>query len=373
MIVSDLRPDIWRLQAQLDTQGLIEALSNADPSIRKRAATALRALGATHAVPALTAALAQEQDPDVRGYLVTAIDQLAEEQQDKPTTSPEQTAQNNKITALISQLSSTQPNQIIAAARELGELKEKLAVEPLVMVFNNHKLPANVRLVAAQALLMLESAPAEVALLAALRNSDWRIRRNAAAILAQLRADWAVEPLGKALNDDNDLLRRTARAALKHIGTPEARHILKAHPAGATTPEQENADQILLRVTTKTTPAAPSSEPADKKRSKDDLRAALMSAPKPEAMPPKPAPAKPAPQPPVETKPAPAHNKPDAPPASSEPATAPPSGKLVWPKKNRIPPATVAPTRPLDPKTLENFEKKLDDVDKKPGDKPPSS
>jgi hypothetical protein len=103
---------------------------------------------------------------------------------------------------------------------------DKLAVEPLVLLFNDARMSIQVRLAVAEALLKLESAPVEVALLANLRHSDWRIRRNGAAILGQLKATWAIQPLARALRDSNKHVRRTARAALKHIGTPEARKAL---------------------------------------------------------------------------------------------------------------------------------------------------
>jgi len=94
------------------------------------------------------------------------------------------------------------------------------------MIFNDSGVSIEVRLAVAEALLKLESAPVEVALLAALRHSDWKIRRNGAAILGQLKAAWAVEPLAKAVRDPHPTVRRTAYAALKHIGTPEARKAL---------------------------------------------------------------------------------------------------------------------------------------------------
>jgi hypothetical protein len=49
-------------------------------------------------------------------------------------------------------------------------------------------------------------------------------------MLGHLEADWAVTPLTEALKDENELVRRTAHAALKHIGTPEALAALTAHP-----------------------------------------------------------------------------------------------------------------------------------------------
>jgi HEAT repeat protein len=219
--LSDLRPNIWRLQAQFDTQGLIEALKNDDAGIRKRAAAALRTLGATDSIPTLQQMLKTEQDPEARNAITAALDYLLPEQ-------------GEKVPALIAQLRSTQPEAIIYAARALGEIKDKTAVEALVLVFHNAQLSGRVRLAAAEALIKLESAPAVVTLLAALRSADWRIRRNAAAVLGQLRADWAVESLVSRLDDDNEVVSRTARAAIRRIGTPEALQALEAIEASET-------------------------------------------------------------------------------------------------------------------------------------------
>ena len=90
------------------------------------------------------------------------------------------------------------------------------------MLFRNPLVPTKARLAAAEALLKLESAPAVVTLLGALRRDDWQIRRNAAAVLGQLQASWAVEPLIGALNDAMPIVRKTAAAALRRIGTPDA-------------------------------------------------------------------------------------------------------------------------------------------------------
>jgi len=218
--VSEYLPDIWRLQAQGDIRGLIEALRHSSADVRRRAAAALRALGASSAIPALQAALVKEQDSEVRGAIIVTLDSLFEQEVDEDSEAPDD--QYSTVVRLIAQLSSRQPERVIRAAQRLGELKEKIAAESLILVFHNCELPSRVRLAAAEALLKLESAPVEVALLGALRHTDARVRRNAAAVLGQLDADWAVQPLRQALNDENELVQRTAQAALKRIGTPEA-------------------------------------------------------------------------------------------------------------------------------------------------------
>lgn len=221
------KSNIWYLQAQLDIQGLVDALQADRAELRKRAAAALRSMGAANAVPALRQALTVEDDEDARASIVIALRTLAddfEDDQDGEDFSP--SAQQTLVNRLIEQLQSTNPERVITAAHQLGDLGDKLAVEPLVVIFKDARVSIQVRLAVAEALLKLDSAPVEVSLLAALRHNQWNIRRNGAAILGQLRADWAVEPLARALDDDNAMVRRTARAALKHIDTPEARRCL---------------------------------------------------------------------------------------------------------------------------------------------------
>src|SRR5262245_20988904 len=68
--VADFNFDIWRLQAQGDLHGLMTLLRHPNPDMRRRAATALRAMGAAGAIPALQTALVTEGDADVRAILV---------------------------------------------------------------------------------------------------------------------------------------------------------------------------------------------------------------------------------------------------------------------------------------------------------------
>jgi HEAT repeat protein len=255
--VTDNRPNIWRLQATFDINGLVQALQDEDFNIRKRATAALYALGAVDAVPALRDALDKETDTEVRASLVTALAHLSAEDSTVAKVATQEVALT-PVERMLLQLNSEQPERIIQAARSLGELKDKTAVEPLVIVFRNTAYNGHVRLAAAEALLALESAPAEVTLLGALRSRKWQLRRNAAAILGQLRADWAVVPLGVALHDEVEVVARTARAALKRIGTDEAKQILMDGPK-----EKEHADRLSTSealIVTQMPPATETSE-----------------------------------------------------------------------------------------------------------------
>jgi len=245
--VNDDRPDIWKMQTRFDTRGLIEALRHADPAIRKRAVVALRAVGAVEAIPALKDALHHEQDADTREAIVAALATLESDQNPlviEETLGLQHTPQDETqilLETYIAQLKSAEAARVLDAIHKLSDIKNKRAVEALVLLFNDRTRPADQRLASAEALLKLDSAPIEVALLGTLRSPTWKIRRNSAAILGRMRADWAVQPLAEALKDEVEIVRRTALAALKAINTPEARQVL-----GATRPSRPNTDTKRL-------------------------------------------------------------------------------------------------------------------------------
>jgi HEAT repeat protein len=204
------------MQSRGDVDGLIETLSHPEPAARKGAAAALRVLGAWQAVPALEAALMLERDWQSHAAIAAAIKYLDRD------VHIEAMVKNRDVRGIIKMLNSPKPDDLLIACQALATIGDRQATEPLVMIFRNPMLPNRARLAAAEALLKLESAPAVVTLLGALRRDDWQVRRNAAAVLGQLQASWAAEPLIKALDDPNPVVRRTAAAALRRIGTPEA-------------------------------------------------------------------------------------------------------------------------------------------------------
>lgn len=227
--MKDFNFEVWRMQAESDTKGLVAALKDPNPQKRRSAATALRALGATTAIPGVQDALMQESDPELREILIMTLEFLfAQNNGSQTTQNGTSTGDNRNIVRLIARLSGNHTEQAVRAAQELGDSREKLTVEALLLTFNNRKLAARVRLAVAEALLKLQSATSEISLLAALRSERWMIRRNAAAVLGQIEADWAVEPLLKALHDPIEAVRRVARAALERIGTPEALAAIQA-------------------------------------------------------------------------------------------------------------------------------------------------
>jgi HEAT repeats/PBS lyase HEAT-like repeat len=231
-------PDSWETQSELDIKGLVRGLSSGNKDIRRRAAAALKAMGGAQALPALKVAFAEEEDAQTRHTIAIAIEMLTHEAQ-KQGLSPDKMGgqlAESKVDTLLRMLQSNDADQVIEAARKLGELVEKRAVTSLVLLFNDQKRSIHVRLAVAEALLKLESAPVEVALLANLRHPEWQIRRNGAAILGQLKAEWAIQPLARGLKDPHPVVRRTALAALKHIGTPESRKAVAQNSPNSNVP-----------------------------------------------------------------------------------------------------------------------------------------
>jgi len=220
-------PNIWQMQSQNDADSLIGALHHADSGVRQRAAAALRAIGAWHAVPALENALTVEPDWKAHATMSAALKYLDTD------IHIEQMLKSRDVRGLIKMLNSSRLEEMLTAANALGEIGDKHATEALVVLFRNPFAPQKARLAVAEALLKLESAPAVVTLLRALRRDDWTVRRNAAAVLGQVNATWAMEPLIVALNDPVPIVRKTAEAALLRMNLPEAEPALREYEANA--------------------------------------------------------------------------------------------------------------------------------------------
>ncbi len=219
----DRRPNIWKLQAKKDTKGLIQALLYSDPDIRKRAAAALRVLGAVDAVSALREALKSERQPDVRDHLTAALEHL---DASFAKTASKDRSRDELVRVL---LSSDDAKTLIETSHKLGELGDQLSTEALVTVFRDQLKPDEVRLAAAYALIKLKSAPSVVTLLAGLKKQNWRVRHNSAAVLGQLRATWATDALIETLKDEHPNVRLAAAAALHRFQTKRAMQALVAY------------------------------------------------------------------------------------------------------------------------------------------------
>lgn len=227
-MVNGSHSNIWQLQSHGDVLGIIAALDTPDPAIRGRAVMALRMLGDQRAVQPLLLLREQELNPTIQALVEHALRVLAPNQTYQPTL----TADDNRRDVLIDKLRNGSLTEAQLAVLELGKMQDHSAVEHLILIFRDTTRPAALRLTVAEVLLQLDSAPASVSLLGALRKPDWQVRRNAAAVLGQIWADWAVEPLIEVMKKDPSMtVRKTAAAALRRINTTRALQALRQTPS----------------------------------------------------------------------------------------------------------------------------------------------
>jgi HEAT repeat protein len=218
-LATDYLSGIWQLQAARDVDGLVYLLKSRSSAIRLRAAVALRMIADPAVVPALLDALDSESDGDVRRALLATIAGLQETRWGaRPS--------HDALGALVRALHEGTESQRVEAALSLGDRGDARASEDLLAIVHDNGASTHLRYTCAEALLKLQAPTVEVTLLGALRHMNWHIRRNGAAILGQMRATWAVEPLTYALFDEHPHVRRTSFAALKMIDTREARYVL---------------------------------------------------------------------------------------------------------------------------------------------------
>ncbi|MBN1287244.1 MAG: HEAT repeat domain-containing protein [Anaerolineae bacterium] len=217
------RASIAEMRAAHDWRGLVRALKDEDPDIRALAAFALGVLGEPRAVFALEQSLLGEEDESAQTHMHAALIHLRRLARQDNAIAPD------NVNHLIEKLKSKDTREIVAAANSLARLKDKSSVVPLFILFRDGGADHRARLAAAEALMALDSAPAIVTLLGALRSPDWQVRRNAAAMLGMVKAEWAITPLMAALDDPHEAVQRTAETALLAINSPEALAALEAH------------------------------------------------------------------------------------------------------------------------------------------------
>ncbi|MFZ4825809.1 MAG: HEAT repeat domain-containing protein [Phototrophicaceae bacterium] len=217
-------PNVQRMFTDGDEAGLIDALYHHKPVVRQEAAIALADLGSLSASTILLTLMDNETDIKTRQAYWRALAKLGVELEEEPI---EDTVTVSRIDRLVQHLNSGVADASIQAASALAEMNAQSAVPTLLQVFKTDEYPPAVRLAAAKALLTLNQATPEMMLLRGIQYTDWKVRRNSAAVLGALHADWAVEPLGKLLYDTHESVARTAQNALERIATPEAQQVIQ--------------------------------------------------------------------------------------------------------------------------------------------------
>jgi len=160
-------PNIEKMKAEGDVEGLIEALKDKDVFVRKRAAEALFMAGDLRAVDSLAEAMMDDE----------GVKRVAEETLAK-----------------------------IALAR---------TAKPLAKALEDKD--KGVRLSAAGALGKMGYARGSELLIQALGDKDWSVRLSAAYALGNIGDVGAVGPLTEALKDEAGRVREAAKEALENI------------------------------------------------------------------------------------------------------------------------------------------------------------
>ncbi len=173
----DTVPRAWMVEP------LIAALKDSDKDVRENAAEALGKLGDVRAVEPLIAAL-KDSDTQVRKSAAKALGELGDARAVEPL-----------IAALKGNYSSVRKN----VAEALGRLGDARVAEPLIAALNDSD--SLVQEKAAEALGRLGGSAVEP-LIAALKDSDWRVQIKVAEVLGKLGDVRAVEPLFIALHSD---------------------------------------------------------------------------------------------------------------------------------------------------------------------------
>lgn len=184
------------------TQALAED-SNAE--VRRTAAWALGQLEDRTATPALVQALREDASVEVRRMVAWAMGQVED-----PAAAP----------ALGDALADDDPEVRETALWALGQIEAPEAVGPLSRALSDPD--PHVRKTAAWALGQIESPEAVGPLAGALDDEDVDVRSQVVWALGQIESRDAVEPLGRALSDAEPEVRRQAAWALGQIESAAA-------------------------------------------------------------------------------------------------------------------------------------------------------
>jgi len=211
-------------------RGLIEALRDQSPEVRKEAASALGRVGDSTAVMPLASALS-DANPEVRaaaaGALARyrdarAVPALAAALSDSESgvrrsalRALVRTRHESVVPALIGALDDEAPEVREMAADVLGDLKDSRAVPGLINTVRDQH--PDVREEAIQSLYELRDSRAVPALIAATRDSVTKVRRIAASALGHFGDTSAVPALIECLSDSAAIVRRYAVSSLGRL------------------------------------------------------------------------------------------------------------------------------------------------------------
>ena len=181
----------------------IDLLNDPDLVVRREAVITLGEMGDERCVEPLVRAL-RDGDWQVREAAIDALGQVG-----SPAVEP-----------LLKQLRDWDIRKSVI--RALGRIKDERVLEPLVNQLRSDEFGLD----ATDALVTLGE-PAIVRLVAALKDKDESIRKQAVIALGRIKSTLALDPLIEMLQDKDWFTRLTAAAALEKIGDERGREAIK--------------------------------------------------------------------------------------------------------------------------------------------------
>jgi len=215
----EFNPDIMSMEEKRDIQGLIRALKNEDYLVRKDAAIALKKVGDETAVESLIESMKYEKWQDDYTVLIAVRENSAE--------ALGIIGDKRAIQPLIGTLIEDSDEEVRwKAAAALGKLNDESAVDALIAALNDKSWA--VRRNATIALGDIGDEKGYEPLLSSINDKDWHVRKYAAIALGKIGDERAIDPLVKALNDEDSDVRWKSILALGKIGTPAVKPLLNA-------------------------------------------------------------------------------------------------------------------------------------------------
>lgn len=190
-----------RIKDEIEIQ--IDLLKDPDWAIRREAAVTLGEMGDERCVEPLVRAL-RDGDWQVREAAVEALGMIG-----SPAVDP-----------LIRQLRDWDIRKY--AIRGLGKIKDERVLDPLISQLRNDEFMLD----ATDALVDLGK-PAVEKLIAALKDKEENVRKQAVIALGRIQDPDAIDPLIEMLKDKDWYTRLTAAAALEKIGDERGREAIK--------------------------------------------------------------------------------------------------------------------------------------------------
>ena len=209
-----------------NVERLRDGLGSESAAVRKRAVEFLGELGDVDNQPTidgLLRAATTDDDPEVRGAAVDALDEIGEEALErllKELTGGGSESEAQWVTArkFARALQAERPELRMAAARALGRLEDGSGLQPLVEALSDED--PRVRLRACEACGTFAD-PRAIPGLTERLDDEPRVKRAAANALGNIGTDQALAPLLDLLDDGDEPLRRIAAGALGKANNPE--------------------------------------------------------------------------------------------------------------------------------------------------------